>query len=145
MQKNIMGIDLNVDHDFLESAVRDTVLTAIASAMDKEAVVEAIVHDALSMRVAENGKHDSSWERNNKYTLLEYYVKKSIRDEAVEVAKEMLAEKMPAIRACVRREFEKPEVVDSLVGAFMKSVETTISSCWRCKVDVSFARDDDED
>ena len=102
MSNNIMGIDLNVDHNFLEAAVRDTVLTAIASAMDKEEVVQAIVHEALSMKVDKNGKVNS-YSSYNEYTILEYYVKTAIRDEAVKMAKEIIAEKTPLIRENVRR------------------------------------------
>ena len=144
MSNNIMGIDLNVDHNFLEAAVRDTVLTAIASAMDKEEVVQAIVHEALSMKVDENG-NVNSYSRYNNYTILEYYVKTAIRDEAVKMAKEIIAEKTPMIRDNVRREFERQETVDSFVDAFMKSVTSTLKSSWRCKVDVSFNRNSDDD
>jgi len=144
MSNNIMGIDLNVDHNFLEAAVRDTVLTAIASAMDKEEVVQAIVHEALSMKVDEDGKVNS-YSNYNRYTVLEYYVKTAIRDEAVKMAKEIIDEKTPLIRENVRREFERQETVDSLVGAFMKSLTSTLKNEWRCKVDVSFDRDRDDD
>jgi hypothetical protein len=144
MSNNIMGIDLNVDHNFLEAAVRDTVLTAIASAMDKEEVVQAIVHEALSMKVDEDGKVNS-YSNYNRYTVLEYYVKTAIRDEAVKMAKEIIDEKTPLIRENVRREFERQETVDSLVDAFMNSVTSTLKSSWRCKVDVSFDRDRDDD
>ena len=68
---NIVGLDLNIDQDYLAEAVRQTVIMGISEALNgKNEIVSQIVRMTLNTRVSDKGTI-SSYERDNKYTLLE--------------------------------------------------------------------------
>lgn len=142
MANNILGIDLNVNQDVLEEAVKNTVMASIASAMDTDKVIEAIVHSVLTTKVDKNGKV-SSWASDNKYTLLEYYVRNSVKEAASEYTKQLIEERMPRIKQAVRAELDKPATTDSMVEAFIKSFEESLQSRWRSTVKVTFGPEED--
>lgn len=81
---NIVGLDLNIDQDYLAEAVRQTVITGISESLNgKNEIVSQIVKMTLSTKVSDTGTI-SSYERDNKYTLLEYHVKKMISEVTAE-------------------------------------------------------------
>ena len=77
---NIVGLDLNIDQDYLADAVKQTVIMGISESLNgKNEIVSQIVKMVLTTKVDKTGKI-SSYSSDNKYTLLEYYVQKMIKE-----------------------------------------------------------------
>lgn len=141
MANNILGINLDIDEDVIENAVKQTVMASIASAMDEKKVVSALVSEVLNTRVNYDGKV-SNYSSENKYTLLEYYLRTNIRNAATEYTKQLIEDRMPQIKDAVRAEIEKSATTDSLVDAFFKSMGESLNSRWSSHIDVKFSIDD---
>ena len=69
---NIVGIDLNVDNNYLNEAVKSIVMTGIAETLDKDKIVNGLVKAVLETKVDKEGRI-SSYSSDNRYTLLEVY------------------------------------------------------------------------
>ena len=76
---NIVGIDLNVDNNYLNEAVKSIVMTGIAETLDKDKIVNGLVKAVLETKVDKEGRI-SSYSSDNRYTLLEVYVNNIIRE-----------------------------------------------------------------
>ena len=137
----LVGIDLNIDHDFISDVVRQVALATIAEAMDeKNHIVEAIVRQVLRQQVNENGE-PPRYSSDARYTLLEYYVRKMLTDVVKSEVVALVEEKRGEITTLVRGELEKQSTVDSFVNAFMGSLTDSLSSSyWRPEITMSFER-----
>lgn len=144
-KKPIIGIDLGIDPEYLEEVVRQTVSAGIAEALGgKNAVASEIIHGVLNTRVDRDGDYVSrgSYKYKDADTLLDYYTRQVIKDEAVSLIKEAVEEKRGELREAIKRQLESPETLDSMAASFVDGiVNSTVG--YRCKVGVSFERMDD--
>lgn len=89
----MLGIDLNVDNEYMEQVVKDTVLLGISEALEeKNHITQNLVEAVLNIKVDEQGKPARA-SYDQKYTLLEYHVRKLIEEETKGQIKELLEEK----------------------------------------------------
>ncbi len=137
---NIVGIDLNVDENYLNEAVKSIVMTGIAESLDKEKIVNGLVKTVLETKVDEEGKI-SSYSRDNRYTLLEVYVNKMIRDIMKEEMKKLVEEKRPKMQEIIRRELNKRATLDKFVDAFISNNLDNLDSNWKTKISVEYEKD----
>ena len=56
---NIVGIDLNVDNNYLNEAVKSIVMTGIAETLDKDKIVNGLVKAVLETKVDKEGRISS--------------------------------------------------------------------------------------
>lgn len=135
---NIVGLDLNIDQDYLADAVRQTVIMGISEALNgKNEIVSQIVKMTLNTRVSDKGTI-SSYERDNKYTLLEYHVRKMIREVAAEELQKIVDERKPEITKAIREELSKKVNYTKFVDAFIDNVSSAVSNTWVPKIEINF-------
>ena len=135
---NIVGLDLNIDQDYLAEAVRQTVLMGISESLNgKNEIVSQIVKMTLNTRVNDKGTI-SSYERDNKYTLLEYYVRKMIREVTAEELQKIVDERKPEITKAIREEVSKKVNYTKFVDAFIDNISSAINNTWVPKIEVNF-------
>ena len=139
---NIVGIDLNIDDNYLNEAVKSIVMTGIAESLDKEKIVNGLVKTVLETKVDEEGKI-SSYSRDNRYTLLEVYVNKIIRDVAKEEMKKLVEEKRPKMQEIIRKELNKKATLDKFVDAFISSNLDNLDNNWRTKISIEYQKDNE--
>lgn len=137
---NIVGIDLNVDENYLNEAVKSIVMTGIAESLDKEKIVNGLVKTVLETKVDEEGKI-SSYSRDNRYTLLEVYVNNIIREIVKEEMKKLVEEKRPKMQEIIRRELNKRATLDKFVDAFISNNLDNLDSNWKTKISVEYEKD----
>ena len=78
MNKNIVGLDLNIDKDFLAEAVKQTVLMGISESLNgKNEIVSQIVNAVLSTKVDEKGMINS-YEGYNRQTIIEFLCQENV-------------------------------------------------------------------
>ncbi len=142
-KKPILGLDLNIDDDYLGECVKQTVIAGIAEALNgKNEVTSHIVNAVLSLRVDRNG-YVSKWSSDNSQTVLEYYVSNAIRDVAKEEIKRLMEEARPQIAETMRRELGKAETVDKLVASFAKDMVDSCTNSWRTSLGITFEKAED--
>ena len=137
---NIVGIDLNVDNNYLNEAVKSIVMTGIAETLDKDKIVNGLVKAVLETKVDEKGEI-SSYSRDNRYTLLEVYVNNIIREIVKEEMKKLVEEKRPKMQEFIRRELNKRATLDKFVDAFISNNLDNLDSNWKTKISVEYEKD----
>ena len=136
---NIVGIDLNIDDNYLNEAVKSIVITGIAESLDKEKIVNGLVKTVLETKVDEEGKI-SSYSRDNRHTLLEVYVNKIIREIVKEEMKKLVEEKRPKMQEIIRRELNKRATLDKFVDAFISNNLDNLYNNWKTKISVEYEK-----
>ena len=136
---NIVGIDLNIDDNYLNEAVKSIVMTGIAESLDKEKIVNGLVKTVLETKVDEEGKI-SSYSRDNRYTLLEVYVNKIIREIVKDEMKKLVEEKRPKMQEIIRRELNKRATLDKFVDAFISNNLDNLDNNWKTKISVEYEK-----
>lgn len=139
---NIVGIDLNIDDNYLNEAVKSIVMTGIAETLDKDKIVSGLVNAVLETKVDESGEI-SSYSRDNRYTLLEVYVNKMIREIVKEEMKKLVEERRPKMQEIIRKELNKKATLDKFVDAFMSSNLDNLDNNWRTKISVEYQKDNE--
>ena len=126
---NIVGIDLNVDNNYLNEAVKSIVMTGIAETLDKDKIVNGLVKAVLETKVDKEGRI-SSYSSDNRYTLLEVYVNNIIREIVKEEMKKLVEEKRTKMQEIIRRELNKRATLDKFVDAFISNNLDNLDSNW---------------
>lgn len=137
---NIVGIDLNVDNNYLNEAVKSIVMTWIAETLDKDKIVNGLVKAVLETKVDEEGRI-SSYSSDNRYTLLEVYVNNIIREIVKEEMKKLVEEKRTKMQEIIRRELNKRATLDKFVDAFISNNLDNLDSNWKTKISVEYEKD----
>ena len=137
---NIVGIDLNVDNNYLNEAVKSIVMTGIAETLDKDKIVNGLVKAVLETKVDKEGRI-SSYSSDNRYTLLEVYVNNIIREIVKEEMKKLVEEKRTKMQEIIRRELNKRSTLDKFVDAFISNNLDNLDSNWKTKISVEYEKD----
>lgn len=141
---NIVGLDLNIDQDYLSEAVRQTVIMGISESLNgKNEIVSQIVKMTLNTRVSDKGTI-SSYDRDNKYTLLEYYVRKMIKEVTAEEMQKIVDERKPEITKAIREELSKKVNYTKFVDAFIGNISSAINNSWVPKIEINFDKRKDD-
>lgn len=142
-KKPILGLDLNIDDDYLGECVKQTVIAGISEALNgKNEITSQIVNMVLSQKVDKNGQI-SGWRSDNTQTVLEYYVAKTIREVAQDEIKRLMEEARPQIAESMRRELGKAKTVDKLVAEFARDMVNSCASNWRTTLGITFEKTED--
>ena len=137
---NIIGLDLNVDQDFLADAVKQSVLMGISESLNgKNEIVSQIVKMALGVKVNDKGVI-STYSSDNKQTLLEYHVKKLISDVLKDELERIMKERRPEVEKVIREELSKQVNIQKFADRFFSTVSDAISSTWVPRILVDFER-----
>ena len=135
---NIVGLDLNVDQDYLAKAVQESVMMGISESLNgKNEIVSQIVKMVLTTKVDKTGKI-SSYSIDNEYNLLDYYVKKMIKEITAEEMQKMVDEHREEITKTIRAELSKKVNYNKFVDAFINNVSSAVSDSWCPKIEVKF-------
>ena len=136
---NIVGLNLDIDDNYLAEAIKNTVMTGIVESIDKDKVVSGLVNTVLETKVDKNGCI-SSYSRDNEYTLLEVYVNKMIKDVVKEEIKKLVEEKRPKMQEIIRKELNKKATLDKFVDAFISSNLSNLDNNWRTNISIEYEK-----
>lgn len=140
---NIVGLDLNVDQNYLAEAVQQSVMLGIAESLNgKNEIVSQIVNSVLNTKVDSKGCISNS-PTDNKQSLLEYYVRNLITDVVKEEMRTMVEEKRPEISKMIRQELQKKINYEKFTDQFIDTVSTAIDNTWCPKINIEFAQQEE--
>lgn len=136
---NIVGIDLNLDENYLNETVKKIVMTGIAETLDKDKIVTGLVSAVLETKVDEKGCI-SNYKSDNRYTLLEVYVNRVIREVIKEEMKRLVEEKKPKLQEIIRKELNKKATLDKFVNAFINDNLSNLDNDWKTKINIEYEK-----
>lgn len=143
--KEALGMSLEISQEYIDSLTRDLLEQSLIETLDaKNTIVESIVSSVLSVKVNDEGRV-SGYERENRYTFLEYLVRKMIKDEVKSVTDEVLEEKRGDIREAIRREVNKKANMNKLVDAFFEGLSDNLHDKYRTTIDIGFNFEKDKE
>jgi hypothetical protein len=138
---NIIGVDMHVDKGYLEAAVRQTVVAGISEALNgKNEIMSQLVHDVLSQKVNSDGKVPDRYEKAT-MTLLEWYTRRALTDEAKSLIAEEVEKAKPQIRKQIRAELQKQSTTNALVDGFLTAVTSSIGRYYGCTINFDFTKE----
>lgn len=136
--KNIIGINMGIDPSYVEGIIRETVSATIAEAlMGKEEFAKTLINEVLDTKVNKNGEV-SKWSGDNNQTTLQYLVSKAVNDAAREALNECMEDMKPQLKEIIILTLKQKKTKDALAEAFLDSVTSAITSCWRSNISFSF-------
>ena len=142
MNKGLVGLDLNIDKDFLSEAVRQTVIMGISEALNgKDEIVSQLVNSVLNTKVDKYGKI-SSYSGDNKYSLIEIQVKALLENEIKEEVATIMNENREEIRKVIRESFKKQKFQNSVVDAVMNSMVQQLTNSYRTTIEVKMNKNE---
>ena len=146
--QQIVGLNLNVDQKDITDVVKQSVLLAIANAVDTEktGIVNGVVNAVLtSMVKKESGAKADDYDiRNGRAcTLIEYYVRNIISDLIKGELQSIIESKRADFRKLLLEGLSKKENQKNLVNGFLDSLVTNAKSTYYTKIDVGFKRTED--
>ena len=144
MNNNIVGVNLNVDKDYLQEAVKQTVLMGISESLNgKNEIVSQIVNSVLQTKVDRTGRV-SSYSSDNKYTLLEFYVNEMLTDVVKEEIKNMIEEKRTECADIIRKELNKKANINKFVDSFIDSTSKSLNQSWKTTININYEKESEE-
>ena len=142
--KSIIGLDLNIDQDYIAEAVKQTVIIGISESLNgKNEIVSQIVNLVLSVRVDEKGKINS-YKDYNKYTLVEYHVRKLIEEETKTTIEEILNDNREVIETELRKAINNKKFTNEIVAAMTNGMIDSMNDKYRTTVSVSLDKKKEE-
>lgn len=142
-QQNIIGLNLDIDDNYLAQCIHQTVVAGISESLNgKNEIVSQLVHDVLNIKVDRNGRV-SHYASDNDQTLLEYHVKSAIREIAKEELASIVESSRPRISEAIRAELSRKEFMDDAVRSFSRALTENLTRGWNTSVDVKFEVRDD--
>lgn len=135
----IVGLDLNIDHNFLADAVRQTVIMGISESLNgKNEIVSQLVKMVLETKVSVKDGNLPKYSSDKTCTILEFYVRKAIEEVTKEELQTIIDERKPEITDVIRKELQKKVNYTKFVDAFISNVHDSISSSWCPRIEVNF-------
>ncbi|MGL5173538.1 MAG: hypothetical protein ACRC75_06770 [Olsenella sp.] len=138
---NIIGVDMHVDKNYLEEAVRQTVVAGISEALNgKNEIMSQLVHDVLAQKVNSDGKVPDRYEKTT-MTLLEWYTRRALTDETKSLLTEEVEKAKPRIRKQIRAELQKQSTTNALVDGFLTAVTNSLNRYYGCTINFDFTKE----
>ena len=103
MDKKILGVDLNIDQEYIANCVKDVVKASMSEALGTtERITSEVVNEILKAKVdKDNGKiRDSDW---NTEPIIDHYLKEEILEVVKKELKLAISNKRDVIRKLIRK------------------------------------------
>ena len=143
MEKNLMGMSLQLDTEYIKNLTKEIVKQGMIETLGNENLVGAIVSEILNKKVDEHGNVVTNSYSKSK-PMLQYLVDKELREQIVEIAKEAIEEKKPAIREAIKKEMQKKATIDQFVSNFYSSIIDNLHSSYRTQINVNIESENDK-
>lgn len=139
MEKNVLGLDLKIDQEYIGKCIEQVVKAGMIEALDmKNQFASECVKHILRQKVDKNGNPStSSWDND---TLLDFYLRKAISDATKEEITSIMEENKQKIRELIKKELTKKGTIDNFVSSFFTNVTDTLASDWKTKINIDFEK-----
>ena len=136
-------MSLQLDTEYIKNLTKEIVKQGMVETLGNENLVGAIVSEILNKKVDEHGNVVTNSYSKSK-PMLQYLVDKELREQIVEIAKEAIEEKKPAIREAIKKEMQKKATIDQFVSNFYSSIIDNLHSSYRTQINVNIESENDK-
>lgn len=142
MGNSIMGVELNLDQEYIKGAVEDIVRAGIVKALgDPAQIVNAALKQTINKRVdRRTGEPKSSdWDT---VPYLNWLAEKVVEDTVRECIKEYVEENKDAFKAAILKQLSNPEFRKNTAVAFIDRISSCAISRYEMPIRVEFKPQD---
>lgn len=140
---NIMGVELNLDQEYIKGAVEDIVKAGIVSALgDPSVIVKSALDKSINRLVDRNtGKETNSpWDG---IPYLQYLANKTVENTVRKCMEEYIEQHQEEFRQEILRQFSSKQFKKDLAASFIQTITDASKSTYRMPIRVSFERPKD--
>ena len=139
---NIMGVELNLDQEYIKAAVEDIVKAGIVKALgDPSAIVKKAVDETINKTVDEDGKPcRDSW-RTKPY--LQWLAEKTVKETVAECIKEYIRDHQEEFKNEILKQLSNPKFRKDVAVKFLNAITDAADSHYKMPISVSFKTNDD--
>jgi hypothetical protein len=139
VEKNALGMTMQINEEFINNLAKQMVSESIMATIGGgDKFVSQIVSDILKMKVDPDDGKVSNYSSSIPY--IQWLINKVIREEIEGTILEVLEEKKPEIRGCIKAELMKNETIEAFYEAFVSSIEESLTNRYYTKINVSFEK-----
>jgi hypothetical protein len=135
---NIVGLDLNVDQEYIAASVEKIVKAAIVQALgDQDKIIKKAIDNTIGSYVDRDGKpcQKTSW---NAIPFLDYLAEKTVRDTVRECVMELVENNKQEFKDAIMKQLNTRRFKENLAEQFLKVVVEAAGNDWKMPVTVSF-------
>lgn len=141
---NIVGLDLNIDQEYIAASVQQVVKAAIVQALgDQDAIVRKAIDSTIDCYVDNEGKKvdKSSWKAK---PFLDWLAQKTVEDTVRECIKEIVDENKDAFKTTIKEQLNSRKWRENVAEAFLQSMLESAKNIYRMPVTLAFEQNKEE-
>ncbi len=139
--KKILGLEMNLDQEYLKGAVEDIVKAGISQALgDPSEMIAKAINQIINMSVDSDGKPVA----NDSYRAqpyLKWYAEQSIKKTVKECLEKAIEENRDGFEEEVKKQLSSKKFRTATAGAFIKTMLSESTSNYRMPITVTFEPD----
>jgi len=137
MSKDTVNVEVSegLVRPIIEAKIQAAIVESLGS--DPTALIEAIVKQALNVKVDEKGNINSS-SYSNRYTYLEAIVGKVIRDETKRALEELMELNRPKIKNEIKKQLARDNKASKLASAIIDGMTESLKCKYSNRIEVKF-------
>lgn len=141
---NIVGLDLNIDQEYIAASVQQIVKAAIIQALGNQ---DTIVRNAIDSTI---GSYvNSKGEKCNKgdwraIPFLDWLAQKTVEDTVRECVKEVVEENRDEFKATIKSQLNNRKWRENVSEAFLQSMLDAAENTYRMPVTLTFKQNEEE-
>lgn len=142
MGNNIMGVELNLDQEYIKGAVEDIVRAGIVKALgDPSQIVNAALKQTINKKVDRRTGEpaDRGWDT---VPYLNWLAEKVVEDTVRECIKEYIEENKDAFKAEILKQLSNPAFRKNTAVAFIDRISRCASNQYDMPIHVEFKPND---
>lgn len=142
MSNNIMGVNLNLDPEYIKAAVEDIVKAGIVQALgDPSDIVKRAIDQTINQKVNKDGKPTTdSW---NTIPYLQWLAEKTVKETVAECIKEYIKDHQEEFKTEVLKQLSNPNFRKDVAVKFLNTITNAADSRYSMPISVSFKTNDD--
>lgn len=140
---NIVGLDLNIDQEYIAESVQKIVKAAIVSALgDQDTIVRKAIDSTINSYVDENGKKvdKGSWRA---IPYLDWIAEQTVKNTVQDCIKEFIEENKDEFKEVIKQQLSNKKFKDNIAGEFLKTMISAANNIWKMPITVSFKTNDE--
>ena len=133
----LIGLNLEVDEQLIAESAKNVIQAAVVSALgNKDDLVRSVVNFVLMKKVGEDGRV-SSYERDNKHTLLEAFVLSAVRETAKEVVQEIVEENRAEFKQLLKKQLTEAKTLNAFTRSFIDGSMEAVANKYRASININ--------
>ena len=138
---NIMGVELNLDQEYIKGAVEEIVKAGIVQALgDPSDIVKRAIDQTINQKVDREGNPSSSW---NTIPYLQWLAEKTVKETVAECIKEYIQDHQEEFKNEILKQLSNPKFRKDVAVKFLNTITNATDSRYSMPISVSFKTNDD--